>query len=100
MEPVPLKRTNALISIAYDFLTHPRSGVCVCAARLPCSVAGHATYLGASLGVPRSDDTWFAERAAVIALDWADAAAALALALALVVARPWVLQQAALLPVG
>jgi hypothetical protein len=39
--------------------------------------------------------------AAVIALDWADAAAALSLAL--VVVWPWVLQQAsavALLPVG
>ena len=87
------------------------SGVCVCTARPPCSVAGRATYLAASPGALRSGGTWFAEMVVVIALDWVDAAAALALAQSRLLAAaelaavvwPWVLQQvlaAALLPVG
>ena len=92
MEPVPLKRTNALIFNACDFLTHTMSGVCVCTARPPCSAAGRASYLGATPGALRSDGTWFVAKVAESSLDWvADAAAAaLALALALAAVRPWV----------
>ena len=74
----------------------------MCTARPPCSFAGRASYLGASPGEQRSDDTSFAERAAAIALDLADAAVSLALALSMEL-RPFPQQLAegiAILPAG
>ena len=72
----------------------------MCTARPSCSVAGRSSCRGDSPDALRSADTRFAAKVVGIALDWVDAALALALEL---VVQPWVLQRAlaaSLLPVG